>query len=79
MIYNIKVRLCGHKSKRIARLSRGLLAFVFIFGLSAALTAEASRKKGRVDTTEKNPRNKKTSCWKTSYKTTTKNRERQLE
>ena len=59
MTYNKNKSPMATKIKQTIRLSRGLLAFVFIFGLSAALTAEASRKKGRVDTTERTQETKK--------------------
>ena len=62
MIYN---KNCGPVAiKRTKRLGRGFLAFIFIFGLSAALTAEASRKKGRVDTTERTQEIKKQAAGK---------------
>ena len=44
MIYNKNCGPVAIKTKRTMRLSRGFLAFVFIFGLSAALTAEAGKK-----------------------------------
>ena len=41
MIYNKNCGPVAIKTKKTMKLSRGFLAFVFIFGLSAALTAEA--------------------------------------
>ena len=44
MVYNKKYGPVAIKTKRTMRLSRGFLAFIFIFGLSATLTSEAGRK-----------------------------------
>ena len=64
MIYNKNCGPVAIKTKKTMRLSRGFLAFIFIFGLSAALTAEAGRKKGRVDTTERTQEIKKQAAGK---------------
>ena len=50
MIYNKNCGPVAIKTERTMRLSRGFLAFIFIFGLSVALTAEAG-KKGRNSST----------------------------
>ena len=44
MIYNKNCGPVAIKTKRIRRLSQGFLAFIFLFGLAAALTAGAGKK-----------------------------------